>query len=56
MSFDLNILNEDSEYPCYDGGHHDYRVNDDRVICRRGCGAELLVKELLDESDDQPGA
>ncbi|MFD6400749.1 hypothetical protein [Nocardia sp. NPDC060249] len=52
MSFDLTVLNEDSEFPCHDGDHHDYRLDDNRVVCRRGCGAELLAAELLVDLDE----
>ncbi|MFI6215657.1 hypothetical protein ACIBCD_27005 [Nocardia brasiliensis] len=46
---DVEPLNEDAEYPCYDGGHHDYRVDGAHVRCRRGCGAELLTEELAED-------
>lgn len=42
---DVQILNADSEFPCFDGGHHDYREDGARIICRRGCGADLAGEE-----------
>lgn len=42
---DVEILNESDEFPCFDGGHHDYRDDGRYIRCGRGCGAELLTVE-----------
>lgn len=46
---DLDVLNYDPDFPCHDGGRHNYKLSCDGRKAECCCGAEVLIEEITEE-------